>query len=89
VTPTAWDSSDAFLADLHDRTELGKRAGPLSLEARLHDDLHLDSLGYVELAVALADHGVVLADDDWLEIDTLGDVWFHYGFRWSNPAPDP
>ena len=59
------------------------------MEARLHDDLHLDSLGYVELAVALADHGVVLADDDWLDVDTLGDLWFHYGFRRSNPAPGP
>jgi acyl carrier protein len=88
MTPPQWDSPTAFLADLCDRTELGRRAGPLRLESRLRDDLQLDSLGYVELAVALADHGVLLADDDWLEIDTLADLWFHYGFRRSNPAPE-
>jgi len=82
-----WDRPEAFLADLEAGTELGRRSAPLALDAHLHDDLHLDSLGLVELSVVLADHGAVLADDDWLEITTLADVWFHYGFRRSNPAP--
>jgi acyl carrier protein len=89
VTTPPWETPAAFLADLHDHTELGRRAGPVALEARLRDDLQLDSIGYVELAVALADHGVVLADEDWLDIETLGDLWFHYGFRRSNPPPNP
>jgi acyl carrier protein len=89
VTSPPWESPAVFLADLRDHTELGRRVDRLALESRLGDDLLLDSLGYVELAVMLADHGVVLADEDWLEIDTLGDLWFHYGFRRSNPAPGP
>ena len=88
MTPSpAWSDAAAFLADLARSTELGRRAGPFTLESHLHDDLHLDSLGYVELAVALAGHGAVLSDDDWLEVHTLGDVWFHYGFRRANPVP--
>jgi hypothetical protein len=83
----AWPDAAAFLDDLARSTELGRRAGPLGLEAHLHDDLHVDSLGYVELAVVLADHGAVLSDDDWLDVHTLADVWFHYGFRRSNPVP--
>jgi len=82
----AWPDAAGFLSDLARSTELGRRAAPLALESHLHDDLHLDSLGYVELAVVLADHGAVLSDDDWLDVHTLGDVWFHYGFRRSNPA---
>jgi acyl carrier protein len=89
MTAARWDDPDELLAVLRDRTELGRRAGRLSLDADLHDDLHVDSLGYVELAVVLADHGVVLAEDDWLEIETLADLWFHYGFRRSNPASSP
>jgi len=83
---SAWDTADDFLVDLSEQTEIGRRAAPLALSSRLVDDLQLDSLGYVELAVALADHGVALADDDWSEIHTLADLWFHYGFRRSNPA---
>jgi acyl carrier protein len=85
----AWDDPAAFLGELATTTELGRRAAPLALEAHLRDDLHLDSLGYVELAVVLAGHGVVLSDDDWLDVHTLGDLWFHYGFRRSNPVPPP
>jgi len=87
MSSRAWDEPADFLADLEASTELGRRAAPLTLDAHLLDDLHVDSLGHVELAVVLAEHGVVLADDDWLEIATLADVWFHYGFRRSNPAP--
>jgi acyl carrier protein len=84
-----WDTADDFVADLAEHTEIGRRAAPLALSSRLVDDLQLDSLGYVELAVALAEHGVVLAEEDWSEITTVADLWFHYGFRRSNPAPDP
>ena len=89
TAPTVWDDPAAFLADLAATTELGRRAASLRLDTHLHDDLHLDSLGHVELAVVLAAHGAVLSDDDWLDVHTLGDVWFHYRFRRSNPIPPP
>jgi len=85
MSATRWDDPDQFLAAIAACPEVGRRAGRLDLDAHLRDDLHVDSLGYVELAVVLADHGAVLADEDWLDVHTLGDLWFHYGFRRSNP----
>ncbi len=81
-----WPTAEAFLRDVRVHTEIGRRAASVTLDSHLLDDLHADSLGLAELSVVLHAHGAVLADDDWLDIQTLGDVWFHYGFRRSNPV---
>lgn len=58
---------------------LGDAAGvdpaDVTLEARLGNDLGIDSLTMVEVVVAAEDRfGLVIADDDWSRFVTAGDV---------------
>lgn len=59
-----------------------KKSEELSLVA----DIHLDSLAFIILAASLAEHGGEIPDEDWDDIKTVGDVWFNYQFRVTNPA---
>ena len=61
---------------------LGDAAGvdpaDVTLEARLGNDLGIDSLTMVEVVVAAEDRfGLVIADDDWSRFVTAGDVVAH------------
>lgn len=47
-------------------------------DARLEEDLGIDSLTLVDLVVAAEDRfGLVIADDDWARFRTVGDVAAH------------
>ena len=52
----------------------------------LADHLGVDSIALLMIAAVLDEHGVELADDDWADIHTVGDLWFHYQFRRANPV---
>jgi acyl carrier protein len=55
--------------------ELDMQPGELTLATRLLEDLLLDSVGTVELAMAVEDTmRVALGDDDLGEVRTLGDL---------------
>jgi len=49
-------------------------------------DAGLDSLGLMLVSVMLSEHGAQLADDDWADLETIGDLWDLYQFRLTNPA---
>ena len=49
-------------------------------DARLDEDLGIDSLTLVDLVVAVEDRfGLVIADDDWSRFRTVGDFAEHLG----------
>jgi acyl carrier protein len=55
--------------------ELDMHPEELTLGTRLIEDLLLDSVGTVELAMALEDDmNVALGDEDLVEVHTLGDL---------------
>ena len=48
-------------------------------DARLDEDLGIDSLTLVDLIVAAEDRfGLVIADDDWARFRTVGDIAAHF-----------
>lgn len=54
-------------------TELGLDADKISEEARFEEDLEVDSLGVVELLMALEDEfGIKIPDDEAEDIRTVG-----------------
>lgn len=56
-------------------SELGLDASKVSAEARFEEDLEVDSLGVVELLMALEDEfGVKIPDEEAEEIATVGEA---------------
>ncbi|KPM51068.1 acetyltransferase [Frankia sp. R43] len=53
----------------------GVQRQDVRFEARLTDDLGLDSYGLLELCSALADVGVDVGEEDWLAAGTVGDLY--------------
>ena len=50
----------------------------VSAEARLVDDLGIDSMTLVDVVVAAEDRfGLVIPDDDWARFETVGDAVAH------------
>jgi len=50
----------------------------VTVEARLADDLGIDSLSLVDVVVAAEDRfGLVIPDDDWARLETVGDAVAH------------
>ena len=50
----------------------------VTAEARLADDLGIDSLTRVDVVVAAEDRfGLVIPDDDWARFETVGDAVAH------------
>ncbi len=50
----------------------------VTVEARLADDLGIDSLSLVDVVVAAEDRfGLVIPDDDWARFETVGDAVAH------------
>ncbi|MDP8959229.1 MAG: acyl carrier protein [Actinomycetota bacterium] len=55
--------------------ELGLERDKISMEARFEEDLEVDSLGVVELLMALEDEfGVKIPDEEAEEIGTVGEA---------------
>ena len=55
--------------------KLGKKEGTVTLSSRLVEDLGADSLDVVELLMLLEDeYGIVIADEDAVKLNTIGDV---------------
>jgi acyl carrier protein len=53
-------------------------AARVTPDARLEEDLGIDSLTLVDLVVAAEDRfGLVIADDDWSRFRTVGDIAAH------------
>jgi RimJ/RimL family protein N-acetyltransferase/acyl carrier protein len=58
----------------------------LDSAARLDADLGIDSFGLLELATSLAELGVELSEREWLETETLGELYDQYRERTLIPA---
>ena len=75
---------DAFLAVL--AFGLGTEVDATTNAATPLGDAGLDSLGLLLVSIGLAERGADLTDDDWLGLQTVGDLWDTYRFRLANPA---
>jgi acyl carrier protein len=54
---------------------VGIDPGRVTPQARLDEDLGIDSLTLVDVVVALEDQfGLVIPDDDWSRFHTIGDI---------------
>ncbi len=77
---------ETAFADIIERATRMRPAG-LGAAKRLRDDLNLDSLAMIEIAVATEDaFGVPIPDDDLERFVTVGDV-LHYIQRAKAEAP--
>lgn len=57
---------------------VGIDPGRVTPQARLDEDLGIDSLTLVDVVVALEDQfGLVIPDDDWSRFRTIGDISAH------------
>jgi acyl carrier protein len=68
---------DGALAGLTDVLAEVARVGrsAVTAEARLADDLGIDSMTLVDVVVAAEDRfGLVIPDDDWAHFETVGDA---------------
>ena len=71
---------DGVLAGLTDVLADAARVdrSTVTVEARLADDLGIDSLTLVDVVVAAEDRfGLVIPDDDWALFETVGDAVAH------------
>ena len=49
-------------------------------------DLGVDSMTMIEAVVALEDRlGLLIADDDWPQLSTVGDLVSYLHLRWGSP----
>lgn len=59
-------------------TAVGVEPRDITDDARLDEDLGIDSLTLVEIVVAVEDRfGLVIPDDDWSRFQTVGDLRTH------------
>jgi acyl carrier protein len=75
------DENDAIRADIENRVkevvaeQLGKKASEISGESSFVNDLGADSLGVVELIMALEDEfALIIADDDAVKLVNINEV---------------
>jgi len=55
--------------------ELGIEESKVSMEAKLEEDLEIDSLGIVEVVMAFEDEfGIEIADDELADVKTVGEA---------------
>lgn len=67
---------DTFALRLRDGLRI--KSGPLSKEARLVEDLRLDSFDLTELLVVVEELGVRVPEETAESFETVGDVYVEY-----------
>lgn len=76
---------DRFTRYLADGVRLDP--GALTEDARLDDDLGLDSFDMVEILTRVEELGVRLPDEVVMEVQTVGDLYRQYAARARGAAP--
>lgn len=84
-------SSAASYEQFVDYVAEGLRLDPLALvrEARLDDDLGLDSFDMVEVIVRIEELGVRFRDEDVMSVQTVGDLYEQYTRKADRSGPRP
>ncbi|MCM3923550.1 acyl carrier protein, partial [Frankia sp. AiPs1] len=69
--------------------KLGLADSAIAGGSRLHEDLGLDSFRLLELCLYVIELGVDLSEANWLEIETVGELYNRYRAGPPAAAPPP